>query len=614
MNATFTGVHTHDTRLPDWSEAQEPREKAELDELRTRLESGLLVAGDDYRALSDNAGALDAVLALANIRLRLLELSSDHFQSRNPALWTGEAIFGVVSLMIRDFAPPAERLPAMTARLAAVPEFLQNMRERIVLPVPERWRDRAVRECSAAVELFGNGLDGWIAEHFPRSDKHVAATDFAPVRDASRLARVAFAEAQTWLGVCVVADTRSYAIGEQLFSEILKHGHFCHEAPRTLLQRAETALQRERERLAWLLDSRYASAVGTNDSDAPGTQLRSGRDARDAKGSEPPDAIAANDSASPHPDPLQKWARAQAEIAADRPTTDDYYQSFTRRWQEIHDAVVAHDVVAWPHWPIRYVPIPAWAQTAAPHLYWLFYRSPAPFDSYSTYQYVVTPIDNTMSVDEQVKRLSGWNHSAITLNHVVHHGGVGHHIQNWNAKHGSSSRVGTVAAVDCASRVGMFLGGSMAEGWACYATELVEELGLLTPHETVSEQHTRVRQLARAVVDIRLHTNDWSFAECAQFYVQQTGMSLDMANAETTKNSMFPATALMYWLGTQGIIDLREQMQTRLGVQFNLRAFHDELLGRGSIPVPLVAKLMLSKLDHLERTRACNHESPPDHA
>ena len=96
----------------------------------------------------------------------------------------------------------------------------------------------------------------------------------------------------------------------------------------------------------------------------------------------------------------------------------------------------------------------------------------------------------------------------------------------------------------------------------------------------------------------RFAANDWSFAECTQYYVQQTGMSLDMANAETTKNSMFPATALMYWLGTQGLIDLREQMQTRLGVQFNLRAFHGELLGRGSIPVPLVAKLMLLKLDH----------------
>ena len=589
-------MHTYDERLPDWSNAQVPREAAELEALRVRLQTGLSATSEDYRALSDNGGALDAVLALANIRLRLLELSSEHFQSRNPALWTGEAIFGVVSLMIRDFASPAERLPAIIARLNAVPEFLQTMRERLTLAVPERWRDRALRECSAAAELFGAGLDAWMVEHFSVDDQNDPKSDFARARDAARAACAAFAAAGEWLRSRAVADERAYAVGDALFGEILKHGHFCDEASRTLLQRAEAALKHERERLGQLLNGR----------EAPTADSWGGADSRDA---DPRDAASRDadlggadsrniDSLDVGPlrDPLQDWPRAQAEIAADHPTTPDYYESFARRWREIHEAVVAHDAVSWPHWPIRYVPIPEWAQTAAPQLYWLFYRSPAPFDPYGTYDYVVTPIDTTMPMEEQAKRLSAWNHSAITLNHVVHHGGVGHHVQNWNATHRSLSRLGAVAAVDCASRIGMFLGGSMAEGWACYATELVEELGLLTPLETISQQHTRVRQLARAVVDIRLHTNDWSFSECAEFYVQQAGMSVDVANAETTKNSMFPGTALMYWLGTQGIIDLREQMQTQRGEQFNLKVFHDALLSRGSIPVPLVARLMLAQV------------------
>ena len=45
----------------------------------------------------------------------------------------------------------------------------------------------------------------------------------------------------------------------------------------------------------------------------------------------------------------------------------------------------------------------------------------------------------------------------------------------------------------------------MAEGWACYATDLMEELGFLTPLERSPQQHTRVRMLARAIVDIELH-------------------------------------------------------------------------------------------------------------
>jgi uncharacterized protein (DUF885 family) len=69
-------------------------------------------------------------------------------------------------------------------------------------------------------------------------------------------------------------------------------------------------------------------------------------------------------------------------------------------------------------------------------------------------------------------------------------------------------------------------------------------------------------------------------------------MSDDAAHGEATKNSMFPATALMYWLGAQGIRSLRETMRSRRGAPFSLRTFHDDLLGWGSIPVPLVTRLL----------------------
>ncbi|MEQ1693319.1 MAG: DUF885 family protein, partial [Gemmatimonas sp.] len=261
----------------------------------------------------------------------------------------------------------------------------------------------------------------------------------------------------------------------------------------------------------------------------------------------------------------------------------------------IRAGVRAEDMVTWPDWPIRYVPVPAWARTAAPALYWLFYRSPAPFDRYDVHDYVVTPIDESMTPAVQQARLEAWNHSVITLNHVVHHGGVGHHVQNWHAMHRSTSRIGTVAAVDAASRISMFLGGSMAEGWACYATLLVGELDppLLTELEYIAEQHSGVRMAARAVVDLRLHLGDWSFDECVRFYESTVGMSRDVAISETTKNSMFPATALMYWLGTRGIMDLRMRQRVAKGEHgFSLKAFHDELLSRGAIPVPLAARLM----------------------
>jgi uncharacterized protein (DUF885 family) len=64
------------------------------------------------------------------------------------------------------------------------------------------------------------------------------------------------------------------------------------------------------------------------------------------------------------------------------------------------------------------------------------------------------------------------------------------------------------------------------------------------------------------------------------------------ARAEACKNSMFPATAIMYWLGTDGIHRLRRQRERADGAAFSLRAFHDRVLSFGSIPVPLVAQVL----------------------
>ena len=570
VNATFTGIHDYDEVLPDWSASARARENVELHELLTRVleaqsrcsseqndgadyisprQNAEQRANIDYHSLAQNAEQLDLLLAEANLTLRLAEVSSGHFRERNAALWTGEAIFGVVSLMIRNSAPVASRLHSITARLAVIPKFLNALPEALAAPIPERWRDRAVRECVTAVELFDSGLNAWIDEqraidsNFPEAD----SVEIAAVRAAAMQACAAFEKARVHLDQCALADESAYSAGEALLETMIWNGHFCPEPARSLLSMAQHAMQHEQQVLSQMLKSRAID-----------------------------------------------WNGAQAVLAADCTTVTSYYEAFAQRWTQIHDSVVAKDVVTWPDWPIRYVPIPTWARTAQPNLYWLFYRSPAPFDQYNVYDYVVTPVEPMMSAEEQTRRLSAWNNSVITLNHVVHHGGLGHHVQNWNATHQTRSRIGKIAAVDCASRIGMFLGGSMAEGWACYATDLAEELELLTDNEQLSQQHTRVRQIARAIVDIKLHCGDWAFAESAQYYVTQTGMSAELANAETTKNAMFPGTALMYWLGTKRIADLRNEMKLYQRTEFNMKHFHDELLSFGSIPVYLMANMMLA--------------------
>ena len=534
MNATFTGFHEHDSVLPDWSRAARATEADELRSLREALEA--LTTSDDATV------RLDASLASANIDVRIAEFESGHFHDRNPALWTGEAIFGAVSLMIRPFAPVAERLPALASRLDAVPGFLAAMRDVIRGPVPTTWTERARKECRAAIQLFESGLALWFTEQKQTPDPRVLA--------AAAAARRAFTECDAWLAAVEPAPDELASAGPALMETLLARGYFARDSARDLLAQALVELPEQQRRL----DEMIAPIAGS-------------------------------------------WTELAAMLAADHTATDDYLGRFESQWQACREHAARHDAVEWQDWPIRYAPMPAWAREFAPQLYWLFYRSPAPLDPYSVYEYVVTPIDNTLSQTEQERRLRAWNSSTITLNHVVHHGAIGHHVQNWHARFRSQSRVGAIAAADCASRIGMFLGGSMAEGWACYATDLMDELGFLTPLERVSEQHTRVRMLARAIVDLRLHTGACTFGEAVAFYERVVGMSPEVAAAETAKNSMFPCTALMYWLGTRTIFSLRAEMKRQRGAAFTLRAFHDELLSRGAIPVALAARLMTGELE-----------------
>ena len=74
------------------------------------------------------------------------------------------------------------------------------------------------------------------------------------------------------------------------------------------------------------------------------------------------------------------WPAVQELLAGDHAPADEYLACLERKWRACKEASDAHDLVTWPDAPLRYVPFPAHTRDAAPHLYYLHYRSPAPFD------------------------------------------------------------------------------------------------------------------------------------------------------------------------------------------------------------------------------------------
>jgi uncharacterized protein (DUF885 family) len=527
VNATFIGVHEYDQRLPDYSESGLGDALADAEALLARLRE---LPAERLSA----AEATDRGLAEGFLEIQRWELASAHFQRGNPTLFTSEAAFGVISLLRRPFAPVAQRLEAAIARMEAIPPLLAQGRE-LIRAAPAAWIERAADECAGLRKLFGEGIDLLIAEHAALAE---------PVRRAADRATIATAVFQQFLETELRGRANQrYACGAEAFDLLLRRGHFL----------AVDAVEVER----------YAEEQFVE------TEAYLSEHARDVG--------------------ADTWQAALAHLADLHPSAGRYYARYGELWDDCRAAAEEQALLTWPDYPIRYAPRPAWARAAAPHLYFLFYHSPAPYDGLPEVEYLVTPIEPEMAADERDRLLRANNDSVIKLNHVVHHGAIGHHVQNWHAFR-AESRIGQVAAVDCASRIAMFCGGTMAEGWACYATDLMAEIGFLTPLERFAERHTRLRMAARALADVRLHHGIWSLDQTAEFYQRRVGMAPAAARGEAVKNSMFPGTALMYLMGTDAIHQLRRELATRPG--FQPRAFHDQLLSYGSIPVALAAESM----------------------
>ena len=102
-----------------------------------------------------------------------------------------------------------------------------------------------------------------------------------------------------------------------------------------------------------------------------------------------------------------------------------------------------------------------------------------------------------------------------------------------------------------------------------------------------------MRLLARAVADLELHSGRRTLDETAALYREHAHMTTDAARAEAVKNSMFPGTAVMYWLGTRDLHALRRACQARAGERFQPESVSRSGPVRyGAIPVPLIARLM----------------------
>jgi len=131
------------------------------------------------------------------------------------------------------------------------------------------------------------------------------------------------------------------------------------------------------------------------------------------------------------------------------------------------------------------------------------------------------------------------------------------------------------------------------EGWGLYAERLAEEMGLYESDlDRLGMLAADSIRACRLVVDTGLHAMGWSRSRAIGFMAAHTPVSVEEVTVEVDRYIAMPGQALAYKLGQREILRLRHDARSRLGNRFDVKGFHDAVLGSGAVGLPLLGELV----------------------
>ena len=127
------------------------------------------------------------------------------------------------------------------------------------------------------------------------------------------------------------------------------------------------------------------------------------------------------------------------------------------------------------------------------------------------------------------------------------------------------------------------------EGWALYSERLGKEVGFYQdPYNDYGRLQDEMLRAIRLVVDTGFHYKRWTREQVVQFFHDHSAIDELEVQSETDRYISWPAQALAYKMGQLKIIELRERARRELGAKFDIRQFHDEVLGAGALPLDVL--------------------------
>ncbi len=539
VSATQIGDHRYDSQLDDVSAAGQQKS----------LEaSKALLAELDKLDVSKLGRENQVDAAILRNQLQSDIWSNETMQSWkwDPQVYNGLAGSAVYGLMAREFAPLPERLKSATARIEQIPQIFAAARANLdPARVPKIHAETVAKQNRGILSLVETFIMPNIGQ-LESADQERLKTAIANLTKAVE-------EQQTWLDKTLVPNAKGeFRIGAEKYDQKLKFSLNSSLSRAEIGDRARAELSRVRKDMYGIAQVVLKDKAGAPDMPA-----------------------------NPTDDQQQKAIEAALELAyADKPARDKVVDDAKAALDQSTEFVRKHDLMTLPDAPVDIILMPEFQRGVAV----AYCDSPGPLDKNLKTFYAVSPIPDDWN-DKQVDSfLREYNSRMIHLL-SIHEGTPGHYLEGWH----SGKFPSTLRAV---MRSGLF-----AEGWAVYTERMMQEQGYLDndPLFHLVQLKFYLRTIANAILDQGVHVDNWSRDQAMHLMTHDAFQQESEASGKWVRAQLTSAQLPTYFVGAQEHFDTRKAVQDKQGANFNLKAYHDQILSYGAPPVRFARQLMLEQ-------------------
>jgi uncharacterized protein (DUF885 family) len=275
-------------------------------------------------------------------------------------------------------------------------------------------------------------------------------------------------------------------------------------------------------------------------------------------------------------DPLAAWQKTKAQ----HPPAGQLVSVAQQQLEELAEFIRREGIISLPAGaPVAVRPTPRFYRWTSASMW-----TPGPFEARPVRAfYYLTDADPSWSPERQDEHLRDFNYGALWAI-SIHEVFPGHFLHYQHLRQVESTLRKSI----------LFSSSAFVEGWAHYCEQMMIDAGFRKDDTNVrlGQLAESLVRLCRCIIGIRLHCEDLSVEQAVRFFREEAFLEEPSARREAERGTFDPAY-ILYSAGKLMLLKLREDYKAHVGARFSLRAFHDTLLGNGTVPIWLHRSLML---------------------